>query len=273
MQTKTTSPTDKCRERHPVPLAFTLLELLAILFTLSLLGGLLLPTLAKVRSDGQWTTCRNNMRQLGTAVTLYANENRDYLAFPNWDGGLDYNGRIIPGWLYTPTNGGIPDPGPGGRYSENPTAAYATGLWFPYVRAPRSYLCPAGTKISTYTTPGLRKNRLSTYVSNGAVCGFGMTGARANCRVTDVWNPGCYLLWEPDENQLPQGNPPGFMFNDGAAYPTLMEGLGGLHSKSGGEILCVGGQVQSVSLQRFRNEAIVPGKSFAWWSPFTSTGH
>jgi hypothetical protein len=46
-----------------------------------------------------------------------------------------------------------------------------------------------------------------------------------------------------------------------------------LHTLTGGEILTVGGSVQFVSVQKFRTEATAAGKSFAWWSPFSGTGH
>src|SRR5438105_1363239 len=64
--------------------AFTLVELLAVLLTIGLLGTLTLPTLAKSNGNGRRTICTNNLRQMGTASTMYANDNGDYLAYPNW---------------------------------------------------------------------------------------------------------------------------------------------------------------------------------------------
>src|SRR5438046_872954 len=45
------------------------------------------------------------------------------------------------------------------------------------------------------------------------------------CRITDVWNPECYLMWGPDANTPLPGLPIGFYYNDGAMYPDKHEGM------------------------------------------------
>lgn len=57
--------------------AFTLVELLAVLAITAVLVGLLLPTLGRSQSKGNGLVCVNHLRQLGLAVRLYADENRD----------------------------------------------------------------------------------------------------------------------------------------------------------------------------------------------------
>jgi hypothetical protein len=203
---------------------------------------------------------------------MYGNDNRDFLAQPNWDGGTAGSAA---GWLYTVTNGAIPDPGPGGIYSSNPAAAYTTGLWFQYSRAPRIYLCPVDVESPTYTATNAgahRAERLSSYVMNGAVCGY--QNARQSCKITDVWSPDCYLLWVPDENALGPGNPGAFEFNDGANFPTSTDGrIDQLHTLAGGDLLTVGGAVRFVSVQGFAKESNSSVKSLTWWSPFSGSGH
>ncbi|MGH7869815.1 MAG: hypothetical protein ACREP9_19830, partial [Candidatus Dormibacteraceae bacterium] len=142
-----------------------------------------------------------------------------------------------------------------------------------YIRAPRTYLCPVGSKSDTYSQPHLRLNRLSTYAMNGAVCGYGVGSVQGNCRTTDVWNPGAYLLWEPDENASGPGIPGPLVFNDGGVFPSGPEGIGKLHSLAGAEALCVNGTVQFVPLRVFKTESAAPGRSLAWWNPFSSSGH
>ena len=57
--------------------AFTLLELVVVIGLLALLASLLLPTLAHTSDRNKRAACRNNLRQLATAMTLYAAENAD----------------------------------------------------------------------------------------------------------------------------------------------------------------------------------------------------
>jgi type II secretory pathway pseudopilin PulG len=251
---------------------FTLIELAVVILTCALLGCWIAPALARSGDGGKRAVCFNNLRQLGMSMVMYGNDNLDYLAQPNWDGGVAGN---PPGWLYNVTNSAIPDPGPGGIYSTNPVAAYATGLWFQYSHDPRIYLCPVDAESPTYTATNAgahRAERLSSYVMNGAVCGY-QTAIRT-CKITDAWSPDCYLLWGPDENAAGPHNPGLFAFNDGSSFPSTSDMLiEQLHTLGGGEILTVGGAVKFVSVQKFKQESTSSVKSLTWWSPFSAYGH
>jgi hypothetical protein len=213
----------------------------------------------------------NNLRQLGAAVGLYGNDNSDYLAFPNWDGDGIYHGVVTPGWLYTGNSiTGIPDPR---AYATNISSAYEFGLWFKYIKNPQTYLCPVGVESRSYLSPSpsSRPNRLSTYLMNGAVCGFGY--GVANSKITEAFSPNCFLLWEADENSLGFGNPGAFTYSSGSSAPSLISGVGCLHTPAAGEVLCVSGNVELMSLRAIETEEAAAGRSLAWWSPFSRNGH
>ena len=57
---------------------FTLVELLVVIALIAILAALLLPALAKAKASAQSAACKSNLRQLGMALNMYAQDNKKY---------------------------------------------------------------------------------------------------------------------------------------------------------------------------------------------------
>ena len=56
--------------------AFTLIELLTVIAIIGILAAIIIPVVGKVRDSARKTQCVSNLRQIGSSMRLYANENR-----------------------------------------------------------------------------------------------------------------------------------------------------------------------------------------------------
>lgn len=210
------------------PGAFTLVELLVVIGIISTLIAMLLPAINKARKQAKLIACESNLRQIGMAVQMYANEWRGYWPEYFLSGASEgmWSSNII--WYQSGRSG-----------AQVQDTFMGIGLTWPYLKSEKVYYCPNDTwLVNKYA--GVDWNTLthSTVAIYGSYCVRGRHGRFAYPMGVLGWKlsqvaqrpiVSCFYLHSP-------GTMPPITLHDGK-YPIL---YGDGHVRVGGMPAAVG---------------------------------
>ena len=169
---------------------FTLIELLVVIGIIAILAGLLMPALAKAKSQARQTACLSNLKQLILCWRMYSDENNrlpeTYYFDPS--GAPNVNAWVRGSMDDNPAFGQVDS----GVLDSTNANTIIQGKLYPYNKSTRIYRCPADRSA----TQGV--SRVRSYSINGWMGGRPMAGEdqfRVFLKEEDIVDPSPSKAW------------------------------------------------------------------------------
>jgi len=225
---------EACSRPHSSDAGFTLIELLVVIAIIAILAAFLLPALVRAKEGGRATVCRNDLRQIGIAAHLYADDNNDTF-FCLQGGSLPYGGQ----WTVGPNSTDL-------RAPTDFDAYWALGYYSYFSGNKKVFSCPDGKLVDQFrdlgynypqdfwanSTYGMCQYLTQPYDGTGTQYG---SGARGPLKRSAYLSPPTTILAQDSFEQLMEGPDdslglfPGYSqiltkWKPGSAYASFYQG-------------------------------------------------
>lgn len=130
--------------------AFTLIELLIVMIIILILAGILYPVFISARNKALQVKCASQMRQIGMAVSLYANDYDDFLPIGAYSTAQLPAGMTFPAGVNTSAAG---QPLPVSRVDWQDALIYGG-----YVKSYTSFVCPSSPSTDYRYSYGVNRH-------------------------------------------------------------------------------------------------------------------
>lgn len=131
---------------------FTLIELLVVITIIAILAAILFPVFARAKAAAKQTVCISNLKQIGTAITLYMGDHDDIFPYA-----VDASDKYDPNiWNSQPA-----------FQAQIPNMLELPDALFPYTKSKEIFKCPAdtGTRVLDNHFPDVFHSSPSLYAT------------------------------------------------------------------------------------------------------------
>jgi prepilin-type N-terminal cleavage/methylation domain-containing protein len=169
--------------------AFTLIELLVVIAIIAILASMLLPALGNAKLKAQGIKCMNNLKQLGLAWMMYADDHGDSVPPNETFSPNDPSKTWVRGFVAL------------GDFEDNTNTFYLeTGHLAPYLKSISVYKCPGDRSTSRHggrLYPRVRSVSMNCYISSlgGVEGGWSGTPFQVFRKTSQMVRPGPSQTW------------------------------------------------------------------------------